>query len=206
LSYYSNEFRATVVPESEWISKDPQVIERWIDDTPEEFLFYLEIENPLTDWQEVSQATGNMTGQLGGFLFRPAKLDADLSIISTSLASATKLAPVCLLLPDKLELTQAGKELLKEHNIECCWTVGNGVPAWKDSQMGSELVIARVVGNKSFTAREWREIIETCVQYGAIQSHARARRVLLMMDRDEPQIQDLRTAMVIGDMLSMAVT
>ena len=206
LSYYSNEFRATVVPESDWMNKHPSEIEHWVDDTPEEFLFFLEIENPLIDWQEVSQIAANMTDQLGGFLFRPAKLDADLSIINNSLTSAIKLAPVSLLLPGKLELTQAGKELLKELKIECCWTVGEGVPAWAGSQLGSELIITRVVGNKTFTAREWREIIETCVQYGASQTYAGIRRVLLMMDRDEPQIEDLRTATVIGDMLSMTVT
>lgn len=206
LLYYSNEFRATVVPESRWINTDPVEIERWIDDTSREFLFFLEIEDSMTDWQEVRERTFSMRDQLGGFLFRPPKVDADLSIISPGLASATKLAPVSLLLPDQLELTPAGKELLKEFKVECCWTVGEGEPGWTDFQLDSELATARVVGNKTFTAREWREIIETCVRYGAIQHQAETRRVLLMIDSDEPQIQDLRTAMVIGDMLSMAIT
>lgn len=205
LSFYSNEFRAAVVPASEWIDIDPVEIERWIDDAHEEFMFFLEVEDPLADWGKIAERTSYMGGQLGGFLFRPEEVDADLAIISTSLTSATKIAPVCLLLPDDVELSQVGRSLLDEHAVECCWNVGQGEPGWTGSQLGSQLAVARVTGNKTFTAREWREIIETCIQYGNIQHTAGTRRVLLMIDSEEPRISDLRTATIIGDMLVMPV-
>lgn len=203
LAFYSNEFRAIVVPASEWIEADPVKFERWVDDTHEDFLFYLEVEDPLTDWQNVKERTSCLGNQLGGFLLRPREADADLSIISGSLASATRLAPVSLILPGQLELSQTAKELLNEYKVECCWTVGEGEPGWASSQLDSVLAIARVVGNKTFTAREWREIIETCIQYGTIHHKTETRRLLLMIDSENPQMNDLRTATMIGDMLSM---
>lgn len=205
LSFYSNEFRAIVIPASEWIGTDPVEIERWIDDTHEEFIFFLEVEDPLTDWHDVNERTSCLGNQLGGFLLRPREADADLSILAASLASATRLAPVSLILPGQLELSQAGKDLLNEYKVECCWTVGEGEPDWTSSQIDSVLAVARVIGNKTFTAREWREIIETCIQYGAIQHNNETCRLLLIIDNENPQMNDLRTAMMIGEMLSMPV-
>lgn len=203
LSYYSNEFRAVVVPASEWLEVDPVEIERWVDDTHEDFVFFLEVEDPLANWQEIAERTSYMSDQLGGFLLRPVKVDTDLAIISTSLTSAVNIAPVSLLLPPDMELSQAGRGLLKELAIESCWNVGQGKPGWNEMHLDSRLAITRVTGNKSFTARDWREIIETCLTYGDLQHNSEARRMLLMIDSEEPSIDDLRTATMIGDMLTM---
>lgn len=205
LSYYSNEFHAIVVPESEWVDIDLVEIERWIDDTNEEFLFFLEVENSLADWQQITDRISCMGYQLGGLLLRPTEVDTDLSILTSSLVSAKKLAPVSLLLPVNVELSSSGKDLLREHKIECGWNVGRGDPGWAHSRLDSELAIAYVTGNKTFTAREWREIIEVCLQYGDIEHNANVRRMLLVIDNEEPQINDLRTATMIGEMLNMPV-
>ncbi|WP_455217975.1 DUF72 domain-containing protein [Kaarinaea lacus] len=205
LSFYSNEFRAIVIPESEWKSLDPVEIERWIDDTHDEFLFFLEVEDPVTNWQKVSEQIEYLGDQLGGFLFRPLEVDSDLSIMADSLSAARKLAPASILLPGNMKPGQAGQDLLTKLNVECCWNVGSGAPAWLESGLDSELAVARVTGNNSFTAREWREIIETCMQYGEVIHNASSRRVLLVLDMDMPQVNDLRTATMIGDMLVFSV-
>lgn len=203
LSFYANEFRAIVVPAFEWTETDPVELERWIDDTNEDFLFYLEVEDPLTDWQAVRKRTRCLGNQLGGFLFRPHKVDADLSIYAASLDSATQLAPVSFILPGSQKLNKAGRALLKKYNVECGWNVGEGEPGWMHSEVESDLALARVDGNKTFTAREWREIIEVCVRYGANHKNTDARRLLVLIDRDNPQINELRMASMIGDMLSL---
>ena len=43
LSYYANEFQTVLVPESDWINAEVDVIEQWLDDTNENFVFYFEI-------------------------------------------------------------------------------------------------------------------------------------------------------------------
>ena len=197
LSYYSNEFSAVVVPASEWVGLDYVEFERWVEDVPERFLFYLEIEDLSTDWEQTAAIIKPLGDQLGGILLRPLEVDADLAMISPSIAAASRLAPVSILLPDSMELDKAGKNLLKEYGIQCGWNVGDGKPGWMDTDYDSPLVVVRVSGNKNFTARQWRETIETSLRKGAIKNHT----ILMVVDSDEPKINDLRTAMMIGEMM-----
>jgi hypothetical protein len=202
LSYYGNEFRAVVVSASEWVSLDTVEIERWVEDVSEEFLFYLEVENPLTEWEQVAEIIKPLGGQLGGFLLRPAEVGADLAIISPNISSASQLAPVSLLLPDDVEPSAAGKKMLKQYGIQCSWNVGEGKPDWMDSDYDSQLVVVRVEGNKNFTARQWRETIEASLNKDAEKNHT----ILMLIDSEDPKISDLRTAMMIGEMMAVPVS
>jgi hypothetical protein len=197
LSFYSNEFSAVVVPASEWVGLDYVELERWVEDVPEGFRFYLEIEALLTDWEQTAGLLKPLGDQLGGILLRPLDVDADLATISASIAAASRLAPVSVLLPDGVEPDKAGKSLLKEYGVQCGWNVGDGRPGWMDADYDSPLVVVRVEGNKNFTARQWRETIETSLRKGAVKNHT----ILMVVDSDEPKINDLRTAMMIGEMM-----
>ncbi len=197
LSYYSNEFSAVVVPASQWVGLDYVEFERWKEDVPERFLFYLEVEDLLANWEQAAEIVKPLGDQLGGILLRPLEVEANLATISASIAAASHLAPVSILLPDGMEPDKAGKNLLKEHGVQCSWNVGDGKPGWMDADYDSPLVVVRVAGNKNFTARQWRETIETSLRKGAIKNHT----ILMVVDSDEPKINDLRTAMMIGEMM-----
>ena len=197
LSYYGNEFSAVVVPAAEWVSLDTVEIERWSEDVSEEFLFYLEIEDPLTNWKQTADIIKSLGSQLGGFLLRPMEVGADLAIISSNIASASQLAPVSVLLPDGVEPNAAGKMLLKQYGVQCSWNVGEGKPDWMDSDYDSQLVVVCVAGNKNFTARQWREIIESSMNK-SVEKH---QTVLMVIESKNPKINDLRTAMMIGEMM-----
>jgi hypothetical protein len=201
LAFYSNEFRAVVVPESVWKDLDIAVFERWVEDTHEEFLFYLEVEDPLIDWRQATILFNALGDQLGGILLRPTVVDSDLSLMATSISSAVKLAPTSFLVPTNVEISEDGEKLLKLNHVEICWSIGEGEPDWIGSSSDSELAVARVTGNQGFTARQWREIIETCLQFGGGSQATKGRRVLIMIERDAPSLSDLRTAMMITDML-----
>ena len=56
-----------------------------------------------------------------------------------------------------------------------------------------------VAGNKNFTARQWRETIEISVNKNTEKIHT----VLMVIDSENPKINDLRTAMMIGEMMSV---
>jgi len=197
LSYYSNEFSAAVVPAAEWVSLDIVDIERWSEDVSEEFLFYLEIEDPLTDWEQIAEIIKPLGSHLGGFLLRPIEVGADLAIISSNITGASQLASVSVLLPDGVEPDMAGKKLLKQYGVQCSWNVGEGKPDWMDSDYESQLVVVCVAGNKNFTARQWRETIESSMNKSAVQDQT----ILMVIDSEDPKINDLRTAMMIGEMM-----
>jgi hypothetical protein len=195
LSYYSNEFRAVVVPAADFAGIDPLEVERWEEDTGEDFQFYLEVEDLFLDWARFAGVVKPLGAQLGGILLRPVKVDPDLSMIASSLDAATALAPVCVLLPDGVTPSQAGQDLLAQHQVELCWNVDKGKPTWRSSGFA----VARVVGNNHYTPRQWRETIEACLR---CENDSREKRsVLLMVEQASPEVDELRAAMMIGDML-----
>jgi hypothetical protein len=201
LAFYSNEFRAVVVPESIWKNLDIIDVERWVEDTHENFLFYLEVEDLLIDWSHASLFFNILGNQLGGILLRPVEVDADLSLIASCLSTVVELAPTSLLLPADVVPSKAGEALLKQYHVEQCWNIGDGRPSWLGSDYNSTLAVARITGDQSFTAREWRAIIEISLEYGRGSQATKDRRVLIMIESDAPSLNDLRTAMMITDML-----
>lgn len=201
LSYFSNEFRAVVVPASAWSGDDSVEVERWLEDTHDDFVFYLEVVDLLTDWDELAESVKPLGDRLGGILLRPAVVDADLAMIASCLDAAVDVAPVCVLLPPKTELSVVGNSLLKQKNVSLCWDADQGVPPW--TQAG--FAVARVASNINYTPRQWRETIEQCLRC-SIETEGGSgtgskRQVLLMVEQESPDIDALRAAVMIGDML-----
>ena len=195
LSFYSNEFRAVVVPESVWFAGGALEAERWVEDTNEDFVFYLELADLLADWARLTKVAQALGDRLGGILLRPAELDADLAMLSSCLDAVEAVAPVCLLVPPNVKLSEIGRDLLKQHGVSPCWNTDQGEPDW--TQGG--FAVARAAGNIAYTPRHWREIIERCLRC-EIQGGGK-RKVLLMVEQESPDIDALRAAMMIGDML-----
>jgi hypothetical protein len=199
LSYYSNEFRAVVVPASAWSSEDPLEIERWAEDTNEEFMFYLEVVGLQTDWGLLAEAIKPLGDRLGGILLRPDEVDADLAMIASCLDAAVTVAPVSVLLPQKMELSEAGHSLLKQQKVSLCWNVGEGAPPWTQGGFAVARLAGTIAGNASYTPRQWRETIEQCLRCEIVDG--RKRNVLLMVEQESLDIDALRAAVMIADML-----
>jgi hypothetical protein len=197
LSYYSNEFRGVVVPAEEWVMVDPVEVERWVEDTPEEFTFYIEVTDLLTDWAQFADKAKPLGDHLGGILLRPPELDVDLGLAADSLDAAAALAPTSLLLPEGLEPSVSGLGLLTKYGVELCWSVAGAetVPPWRGER---GLALARVAGNLTYTPRQWRETIEACLH-----SALEHQTVLVMIER--PAVEQMRAAMMIGDLLTAPV-
>jgi len=195
LAYYSNEFRAAVVPAMEFADIDPLEVERWVEDASEYFVFCLEVTDLLTDWEKFAQAVKPLGTHLQGILLRPLEVDADLAMLASCLDAATAIAPVCVLLPDGVVPSDRGKNLLAQHGVELCWNTRTDEPDWRRGGF----MVARVAGNNHYTPREWRETIEACLRCNNESSEKRT--VLLMVEHDEPDPDVLRAGMMIGDML-----
>lgn len=196
LSYFSNEFRAVVVPEPDWLEAPVVEIERWVNDTPEEFAFYLEMAGPAVDWSRVAELIQPLAGQMGGFILRPDAVDPDLAMMAASLDAATALAPVSLLLPEGVEPSAEGLGLLAESGAELGWRAGHGVPYWRGGGLG----VIHVSGNMTYTPRQWREIIEAGLAGGSEGAH---HTLLSVLEGTDPRLDQLRAAVMIGDMLAL---
>lgn len=195
LAYYSNEFRAVLVPAMAFSGIDPLEVERWVEDASEDFGFCLEVTDLLTDWDAFALAAKPLGEHLQGILLRPQEVDADLAMIASCLDAATEVAPVCVLLPDGVTLSDSGRSLLAQHGVELCWNTDEGEPGWR----GGGFMVARVTGNNHYTPREWRETIEACLRCDNTSNNK--RKVLLMVEHEKPEPDVLRAAMMIGDML-----
>jgi len=66
LAYYSNEFRAVMVPAAEFANVDPLEVERWVEDVVEGFEFYLEVTDLFIDWAQFAQAVKPLGGAFEG--------------------------------------------------------------------------------------------------------------------------------------------
>ena len=192
LSYYSNEFRAVVVPADYWPTVDEAEIERWLEDTGEEFQFFLEVADLRTGWMDFASLLSPLAEQIGGVLLRPPHVDADLSQLELSLQRAHLLGPVALILPAGLRPSEAGRQRLADHGIEMPWRVGEGRPPWTPGP----LALAHT-GQTRRTPREWRAVVEDCLSFGVDSD-----TVLLMLEGDAPDIEALRVTTLIADMLT----
>jgi hypothetical protein len=193
LAYYGNEFRAVVVPAAYWLTVDALEVERWAEDVHDNFTFYLEVADLLTDWERFAAMLKPLQGRIGGVLLRPAMLDADLSLLIPALEGAAQLGPLSLLMPAGVEPNAVGCSLLQEYDVGLCWTVEQDEPRW---QYGP-LAVAWASGNLAYTPRQWREIIERCLR------EAGERALLVVVDGEPPDVEALRAAQMIGDMLDL---
>lgn len=192
LAYYGNEFRAVVVPAAYWETVDSVEVERWVEDTREQFTFYLEVVDLATDWDRFERLLAPLFPRTGGILLRPTMVDADLSLLLPALEGVAGRSPVSLLLPEGVEPSDAGINLLAEWRVSLCWSVGQGEPRWGRD----DLAVARVAGKLAYAPREWREIIERCLR------SASGGTLLMLLEGAPPDVGALRAALLIGDLLA----
>jgi len=182
LSYYSNEFRAVVVPAETWGNADTREVASWQEDTDEAFRFFLEVTDLDTGWGDFSARILPLAGQFGGVLLRPAHCDADLGQLAFSLQQAQRWGPVAVILPSGMEPGERGRRL------------GSKRPRWSPGRLALALADAT-----QRTPRQWREVVENCLSFGVDSD-----TVLLMMEGEGPDIEALRVTMMIADMLPAA--
>jgi hypothetical protein len=95
--------------------------------------------------------------------------------------------PVGLLLSPDLELDA-------DHGQNPCWRVDEGTPSWE----GDGPFFAWVGGDMAYSPRQWREKMES------MRDAAKGREVVLIFAGQPPQVEAMRVAAAIGDMLGPA--
>lgn len=206
LAYYSNEFRAVVIPAQQWLVAEIDAIESWREDTHKDFNFYLEVDDFAVDWKRFAQKAAILESQLSGILLRPRQWKADASVLAASLQQAAAIAPCCLLLPENQHLHGDEQTVLLKAHAEQGWRLTNDAgetmsdsaqPPWYGH---AALAFIQVTGNSAYSPRQWREIISAS-QSGV--DNCRRRVVLMMFGGECPDIETMRSVTTISGLLAM---
>ena len=192
LAYYSNEFRAVVVPAARVAVLTADEAERWAEDVHEEFRFYLEVAGD-EDAATLAERLGPLNHHLGGILLCLSETD---NLSESLLRAVGELAPVCIALPAGREIFAAEQKLLGQLGIGVVWPLAEGEPVWQDD---APLVVARTEAGAR-TPRQWREVVETCLRFATGK-----QTLLLEIAGEAPDIEAMRTVSIIAELLTPAV-
>jgi hypothetical protein len=193
LAYYGNEFPVVMIPAHEGIS-DAVDIERWIEDTDEAPAFIAEIPEGV--------ARSAQAEAMNAWLARLAPLGSRLLGLCCPVWVDAPLPALLAAIPEHMAICLEGRDAASEAECQSiladcgreagwCWH-GQGTPAC--FEQGS-LAIARI-DSQTISPRELRTVVEACRAAANDQ-----RRVVLLADGDPPDLQVLRDAEVILDLL-----
>lgn len=193
LAYYGNEFPVVLIPESYWHDSTQSVAD-WIEESEERPVFIAELPSRrLLQGQDLS---------VDQWLEQLAPLRSRLIGISCPVDDANALPDLLEPLPPDIPLCVEPRTPLSDEDlgalvaqaprsVGCCWH-GQGDASCMHA---GPLSIARV-DSRQITARELRAVVETCLS-----AAGEGRRVALLVDGDPPDLETLRNAEVILDLL-----
>ena len=186
LPYYSNEFDSVLVPADYFINTDTESLYTWIEDTPEEFKFFLEL--PITAsnvW--LDKVLKPLAPRLGGILFTDANTHAS-SVTADLIENARQYAPVVL--PSNV-IQAAGATLTAMQKVGCYWR-----PEETDlNECSGELGIAELTSDVSHDPKTLKKILQHC------RSLQGATTIGVFFGGDAPQIEEIRNAIMILQMM-----
>jgi hypothetical protein len=187
LPYYSNEFRAVLVPTEDWRLVTDEMLEEWLDEVPEGFQFFLELADVSGEAAVVGAVAARLGSHLGGFVCRLQAMPKDLEAWVSQLKPLYDLGPVGVLLPPATRLDGC-------HRLNPCWRLAEDGSPWLEG----ETCFAWVDGDMTYSPRQWREKMER------LRDEAKGQRVILVFDGQAPDIEAMRVVSAIGDMLGPA--
>lgn len=166
LGYYSNEFRAVVVPARQWQAASSAQIQEWYDETHEGFHFYLEIVDFMADWATHAIRAQVLGDRLGGFILCPQQWPPQWQALVGGVQKLTLSAPCALLVPLQYRLDDSESAYLQEaglgvgFNLPADGLEGLGGQGDTAGQADTGLSLLVAAGNMAYSPRQWREIIE----------------------------------------------
>jgi hypothetical protein len=187
LPFYSNEFRAVLIPTEDWRSVTDEMLEEWLDEVPDEFQFFLELADVFGDAAAVGAVAAQLGPHLGGFVCCPQTVPEDLDAWLSQLKPLYDLGPVGMLLPPATRLDGA-------QGLNPCWRLAEDVSPWFEG----DTCFAWVDGDMTYSPRQWREKMDR------LRDAAKGHTVALIFDGLPPDVEAMRVVSAIGDMLGPA--
>ena len=189
LSYYANEFPVVLVTEEEWRLPEADATS-WCEESEESFRFVLELTaTTVEEVQSQLHRAAAVADRCVGSLLR-ANVNIDVKTLETLLDKVVAFSPVCVDFANEVPAASV-IQVLQSRQISWCWH-GEGEPAGLN--LGC-FAVTRIT-NTDINPRKIRHWVETCLIAGDEQ-----RQMILLFDGEPPDIEAIRQAQIICDLL-----
>ena len=189
LGYYANEFPVVLVTTEEWCLPEADVT-KWCEETDASFRFVLEISaNTVEEMQPQLQRGSVLADRCVGSLLR-TRVNSDVKRLECLLDSAEAFSSVCVDFANEIP-SDSVMQLLRSRQTSCCWH-GEGESA---GLMAGPLAVTRIITNDA-NPRLIRHWVETCLTAGD-----EKRKTILLFDGKPPNVEVIRQAQIILDLL-----
>ena len=189
LSYYANEFPVVLVTTQEWCLPEVAAT-RWCEECEASFHFVLEIRaNTAEEAQSQLHRAAAFGDRCIGSLLR-TNVNSDVEAIDYLLDSIVAFSPLCVDFGER-KPADSVLQLLRNRQISWCW---HGEDEPEGLMLGS-FAVTRIITN-DVDPRQIRYWVETCLTSGD-----EKRKTILLFDGDPPNIEVVRQAQIILDLL-----
>lgn len=209
LSFYSNEFRALVVPVEVWAAADLATVGSWLEETHGDFLFFPELCIDQLSHALTQQKLALLATQLGGTLLHaPA---SQLAELPAAYRQAEVIAPSSVVHGGAVVFTGAAENSLRQQAVNLAWRIDEPAHISLIADTGctaeSALQVIQLGSNIPWPPRSLRETMEAglrCVNSSVNNSGAQQSRIMLLMfEGDAVDISTMRAAGIISELLEM---
>ena len=189
LSYYANEFPVVLLTEEEWRLPEADATQ-WCEESEASFRFVLEITANTTEEvrSQLRRATA-LSDRCFGSLLR-TNVSSDVEILNSLLDCVVEFSPVCVDFGYEIPVDSVS-QLLHRRQISSCWH-GEGEP---EGLMPGSFAVTRIIAH-DVNPRQIRHWVEICLSTGD-----EYRQTILLFDGEPPDIEVIRQAQIILDLL-----
>jgi hypothetical protein len=185
LPYYSNEFDSVLVPADYLHNADPDSLQSWIEDSPENFRFFLELPVAASGaWLE--KVLNTLVPRLGGVLFTDASAQQPYTV--ELIDTVRHYAPV---VASRDALHALGAPSAAVQNVGCYWRPEE----INLDKCGGALGIAELGSDVRHDPKMLKNILQHC------RSLQGATTIGVFFGGDAPQIEEMRNAIMILQMM-----
>ena len=189
LSYYANEFPVVLVTEEEWRLPGADA-STWCEESEASFRFVLEITaNTVEDVQSQLHRAAALVERCIGILLRTS-VNIDSRMLVELLDQVMAFSPVCIDFGNE-DPNESVIQVLQQRQISWCWH-GEGEP--EGLKLGSFAVTR--ISSTDINPRKIRHWVETCLS-----ATNESRQMILIFDGEPPDIEAIRQAQIICDLL-----
>lgn len=189
LSYYANEFPVVLVTAEEWGSPEADAA-TWCDESEASFRFVLEIvASGLAETEaQLHRAIAFGERCIGTLLRTSANID--MNTLGDQLDRVVAFSPVCVDFENEVPAANV-LQMLQSRQVSWCWH-GEGEPTGLNL---NSFAVTRI-SSGDLSPRKIRQWVETCRAAGNEQ-----RQMVLLFDGEPPDIEAIRQAQIICDLL-----
>jgi hypothetical protein len=155
--YYSNEFRAVLIPKDYFMAAEPTTVASWGDDADEVFEFFVEVPASAS-WEQVKDRMLALRGQARGvYLVHEANVTDNFGAFERLLEEVSSVAPVVV--DWKGHWSDVELAVLQRCSAGCYWRITDDA----ELRCPAPLALVTIGGERAADLKQLRKCIERCL-------------------------------------------